>query len=113
MQQKSDKWRLQNLAQLRGQSIKETLKAIGELRLKDIPIKIPKAFLDVRALELAESGIEDDLPFIKMPGGRIYFGLPQPPRIDRLYSCLHDQLPHNLNPKCFLLGIHPSRVSLY
>jgi len=97
--------RIRELAQMRGEDVDSLLRLRPDLQTQKIPKKISPKYMSVKGLEVEASGIEDDLPFIRLKSGRIFYGLPQPAKCGLVYDCLQDLLPENLKRECMLLAL--------
>lgn len=97
--------RLRNLASLRGEEPEETTRFLARSVLRRVPQRIKPVYLELEGLEVAESGIEEHLPYLRLANGRVFYGLPQDLRHSRIYDVLADRLPRSLHPQCLRLAL--------
>jgi len=106
--------RLQALADLRGESLEETAEQITANLLRSVPGTMGGyQGVDFSELEIADSGVDHGIPWIRTESGRLFYEHPATARDALMYVLLRDRVPAKLGPETLVVASHVIRRYLH
>ena len=106
--------RLQALADLRGESLEETAERVAANLLRSVPGSLGGyQGVDFSELEIAESGVEQGIPWLRTESGRTFYEHPATARDALMYVLLRDRVPAKLGPETLVVASHVIRRYLH
>lgn len=97
--------KLNSLADLRKESLPETLAYIAKNITSRIPNISTQRPLFLEGLDVVETGMDGHLPYIKLANGRIFFDHPSRVKEMNIFYLIRDKLPKVFSPETYFLGL--------
>jgi FkbM family methyltransferase len=102
--------RLEALAELRGELLEETASQIAENVLRAVPASMGGyRGVDFHALDIAESGVDQGMPWLRTKSGRVFYEHPATAKDVLMYVMLRDRVPSGLTAETLVVASHVIR----
>jgi FkbM family methyltransferase len=93
------------LGELTGESVDQVVARVGADAIPASRIKLSPTIPDLLATEFADAGLRDGMPYVALPNGRIFHGLPSAPSHVRQHRLLRGLLDERIPEECFICAL--------
>ncbi len=97
--------RLEQLAEIRGESVEQTLNKLPRKVIRHIPRKFGKITLAPIGVEFIDAGVRDGLGYVKLPNGRILYGHLSTDHYCKAYEAIKDLVSPKLTADTYRVAM--------
>ena len=97
--------RAEVVSRARGESIEEVLRRFSTSQLMDAPKRFSRHILALRKATFIESGVVDDVAYVRTPDNHLFYGFKSRPNHRRAYRFVKDLISNEISEDTFLLAL--------
>jgi len=95
---------LKRLAKIRGESETVTFAQVGLEPIAKLPRSFKENVRDLFGVEFIEAGVRDELAYVQLSNGRIFYGHRSRPLDIRVFNCIKDKLSPVVTPDTYRIA---------